>query len=103
MVLVQGRRQAGAEPRASGPVPLSMASTHPLCQVLEALEGIRQGEALHRSSLKHPAPCLIFGESEAVNFASAGNALLRSVCYIWVRFCVTLWKMLDNYMILIIY
>ena len=103
MVLVQGRA-AGAEPRASGAhAPVSMASTHPLCQVLEALKGIRQGEVAHRSSLKHPAPCLIFGESEAVNFASAGNALLRSVCYIWVRFCVTLWKMLDNYMILIIY
>ncbi len=46
MVPVQGRA-AGAEPRASGAhAPVSMASTHPLCRVLEALKGIRQGEAV---------------------------------------------------------
>jgi hypothetical protein len=80
MVLVQGRA-AGAEPRASGAhAPVSMASTHPLCQVLEALKGIRQGEVAHRSSLKHPAPCLIFGESEAVNLEVTNVGLCVRVC-----------------------
>jgi len=41
-----------------------MASTHPLCRVLEALKGIRQGEAV-LEGLGYTLPCLIFGESEA--------------------------------------
>ena len=62
MVLVQGRESgSGATRRGYAP---SMASTHPLCQVLEALKGIRQGETAYRWS-RITLPCLIFGESEA--------------------------------------
>ena len=64
MVLVQGRA-AGAETRAGrAHAPVSMASTNPLCQVLQALKGIRQGETAFEVSARILIS-LIFGECEA--------------------------------------